>query len=276
MRTTSDLPGSVREARTLLFVPGHRPDRFAKAAAAGADLVILDLEDAVAAADKDRARDEVVAHLDGAGPAVVRVNGAGTPWYEADVAALRDRRCAVMVPKAEPGAALEDLMGRLAAGTPVVALVETASGVLGAAEVARIPGVTRLAFGSLDLAAQLDVDPADHAALTHARAAVVIACAAAGLPGPVDGVTPAVDDMEAVREDAEHGRRLGFTAKLCIHPRQLAAVRSVFTPSPARRAWARAVLALADGPVAVLDGQMVDAPVVARALSILATEGDPS
>jgi citrate lyase subunit beta/citryl-CoA lyase len=272
---------ALRVARTLLFVPGHRPDRFTKAAAVGADAVVLDLEDAVAPGHKDTARSHVARYLDGAGAGqylVVRINAAGTPWHDADVAMLRGRGAALMLPKADDPHLLARLVDRLGPGLPVVPLMETATGILHAAAVCAVPGVVRAAFGSLDLAAQLDIDPADHDALLPARGAVVLACAAARLPGPLDGVTTAVADDDAARADAAYGRRLGFTGKLCIHPRQVAVVAPVFTPTAAQRDWARAVLdaiRATDGSVAVLDGRMVDAPVVARAHRLLALSPNP-
>jgi citrate lyase subunit beta/citryl-CoA lyase len=264
-------------ARTLLFVPGHRPDRFAKAAGSGADAIILDLEDAVAPRDKEQARGDVARYLDEAGPVLVRVNAAGTPWHDVDLAMLGDRACAVMLPKAEDPDVIEKLTAGLRRGTPVIPLLETAAGVLRAPALCACPGVVRAAFGSLDLAAQLGVDPADRDALHHARSVIVLASAAAGLPGPIDGVTTTVTDDRAVRADAEHGRRLGFAAKMCVHPTQLAAVRAVFSPSTEQQDWARAVLAAADGSATVLHGQMIDQPVVARARRLLdmPTEGDP-
>jgi len=262
-------------ARTLLFVPGHSPDRFAKAAASGADVIILDLEDAVAPQQKEAARANVARYLDEAGPAVVRVNAVGTPWHDADVEMLGGRACAVMLPKAEDPHVIEQVTGRLQRGTPIVPLLETSTGVLHAASLCAGPGVGRVAFGSLDLAAQLGVDPADRNALQHARSMVVLASASCGLPGPVDGVTTTVTDDQTVRADAEYGRRLGFAAKMCIHPTQLAAVRAVFTPSAEQQEWARAVLAAADGSATVLDGHMIDQPVVTRARRLLDAAGDP-
>ena len=263
-------------ARTLLFVPGHRPDRFAKAAGSGADVIILDLEDAVAPRYKQQARDNVAHYLEKAGPVIVRVNAAGTPWHDADLAMLGERTCAVMLPKAEEPHLVERLTARLRRGTSIVPLLETAAGVLRAPALCACRGVVRAAFGSLDLAAQLDVDPADHDALRHARSVIVLASAASGLPGPIDGVTTTVTDDRAVRADAEHGRRLGFAAKMCVHPTQLAPVRAVFSPSPKQQEWARAVLAAADGSASVLDGQMIDQPVVVRARRLLEmpTEGE--
>ena len=263
-------------ARTLLFVPGHRPDRFAKAAGSGADVIILDLEDAVAPRDKEQARGHVARYLDEAGPVLVRVNAAATPWHDADLAMLGHRACAVMLPKAEDPGVIERLTARLRLGTPVIPLMETAAGVLRAPALCACPGVARAAFGSLDLAAQMGVDPADRDALHHARSVIVLASAAGGMPGPIDGVTTTVTDDRAVHADAEYGRRLGFTAKMCIHPTQLAAVRAVFSPSPEQQQWARAVLAVADGSATVLDGQMIDQPVVVRARRLLEmpTEGE--
>jgi citrate lyase subunit beta/citryl-CoA lyase len=263
-------------ARTLLFVPGHRPDHFATAAASGADVIILDLEDAVAPQRKEQARENVARYLDDAGPAVVRINAAGVPWHEADLAMLGARACAVMLPKAEDPDPIEQLTARLRPDTPIIPLLETANGVLRAAALCACPGVGRAAFGSLDLASQLGVDPTDRDALEHAQSTIVLASASGGLPGSIDGVTTTVTDDQAIRADAEHGRRLGFTAKMCIHPNQLAAVRAVFTPSAEQQNWARAVLAAADGSATVLDGHMIDKPVVARARRLLAAAAGPN
>jgi citrate lyase subunit beta/citryl-CoA lyase len=263
--------GSMRSdlgaARTLLFVPGTRPDRFASATASGADLVIVDLEDAVPPELKADARAQVAAHLAGGGVAAVRINAIDTPWHREDLEAVAGRAVALVVPKAEPGAALRDLAS---GATPCLALVETAVGVLGAAEVALTPGVVRLAFGSLDLAAELAVDPADRPALEGARSMLVLASAAARLPGPVDGVYGDLTDAEGLRVDAAHGRRTGFAGKLCVHPRQVPVVAEAFGLSMDEVAWATRVLAAAvDGGVVVVDGQMVDKPVLDRARRVL-------
>lgn len=269
---TGPAPDLAGSARALLFVPGNRPERFAKAAAAGADVVVVDLEDAVPAGEKEGAREAVAAWLgDGALPhgmgAAVRVNAVGTPWHEADVAAVAGHAAAVVLPKAEPGEALESLAAR----TPVVALVETATGILDAREVAGVPGVVRLAIGTFDLAVELGVDPLDREALLAARSAVVLASAVAGLPGPVDGVRAAIDDDAGLHEEATAARRLGYAGKLCIHPRQVPTVLGVFRPTDEEAAWARSVLAAVDPGtgVARVDGAMVDKPVLDRARRIL-------
>jgi citrate lyase subunit beta / citryl-CoA lyase len=287
---TSDLvsDAAVETATTFLFVPGDRPERFAKAAAAGADVIILDLEDAVAPEAKPRAREHVRTWLGAGGPGMVRVNPPGTPWHEEDLAALAG--AAVMLPKAQDPAVVAAVVAALAggagsggtgsggagsgAGAAVVVLVETALGIHRAVEVCGVPGVVRAAFGSVDLAAELGVDPTDAEALRFARSALVLGARAAGLGAPVDGVTTAVRDEEVLRADCAHGLSLGFTGKMCIHPSQVAPVAAAFAPSAAEIAWAETVLAAAsEGGVAVVDGKMVDKPVVDRAQALLGRAG---
>ncbi|QXV56248.1 CoA ester lyase [Amycolatopsis sp. TNS106] len=264
----------LRSAKTFLFVPGHRPDRFAKAEASGADVVILDLEDAVAPDRKEAARAHVRAWLAEGHQAVVRLNAAGTAWYHEDVASI-GRAFAVMLPKAENRAEIDSLAGRLP-GVPILPLVETAAGIAGAVEVCRADAVVRPAFGSVDLAAQLGVDHRSHEALRYARSALVVAAAAAGRAAPIDGVTTALDDQAALAADIGHAKTLGFTGKLCVHPRQVAAANHGLAPSDSEIEWARDVLAHAgDGSVAVACGQMVDKPVEARARAILDRAGGP-
>ncbi|MEV7554514.1 CoA ester lyase [Amycolatopsis sp. NPDC089917] len=264
----------LANAKTFLFVPGHRPDRFAKAEACGADVVILDLEDAVAPEQKETAREHVRTWLAEGHQAVVRVNAAGTPWYHEDVASV-GQALAVMAPKAEDPAELDALATRLP-GVPILPLVETAAGIAGAVAICGADAVVRPAFGSVDLAAQLGVDHRSHEALRYARSALVLAAAAAGRAAPIDGVTTALDDEAALTADLDHARTLGFTGKLCVHPRQVAVADRALSPSESEIAWARSVLALAgDGSVAVADGQMVDRPVELRARAILDRAGRP-
>lgn len=253
----------IESARTLLFVPGSRPDRFAKAAAAGADGVVLDLEDAVAPPDKAAARAHVVAWLSEGNTAVVRVNAVGTRWHADDVAAVRDLAAVVMLPKAER---VSDLDGLPA----VLPLIETARGIAAAGVLCGVSTVVRPAFGSIDLAAELGVDPNSRTALLHARSALVLAAAAAGCAPPMDGVTTALDDADAVRRDTEHAVELGFTGKLCVHPRQIAPVHDALRPSEDELRWARAVLAASSGDAVAVDGQLVDRPVLLRAERLLA------
>ncbi|MET8948941.1 CoA ester lyase [Streptomyces sp. NPDC004542] len=271
MAQPSPLQDTVMLARSFLFVPGHRPERFEKAVASGADVVILDLEDAVAADRKEEARGNVAAWLDQGHQAVVRVNGAGTEWYADDLDAVGGRTSVVMVPKAEDPAELTGLTDRLPAGTGIVPLVETAAGVLKAFEVCAVSSVLRPAFGGVDLAAQLGVDHTSYDALRHARSALVVAAAAAGRAAPVDGVTTAVRDNAVLRADIAHAIGLGYGGKLCVHPEQVGTTNRDFTPADEQIAWAHRVVAAAGhGSATVVDGQMVDRPVLLRAQAVLA------
>ena len=274
------MSSDIAAARTFLFVPGDRPDRFGKAVTAGADAVVLDLEDAVGPQAKPGAREHVACWLAQGHQAVVRINAAGTPWHASDLAMVRARPGAVlalMVPKAEDPAELTALSRALPAGTGVIPLVESAAGVLRAADVCAVPGVIRPAFGSVDLAAQLGVSHDVPDALSHARSAVVLGAAASGRAAPVDGVTTGIADDRGLRADLERALRLGFTGKLCIHPGQVAVANEYLSPSAAETAWAGQVVAAAgDGSVTVIDGQMIDRPVVLRARAILARAGRPA
>gem|GEM_PF-24666 len=273
----SDSPNvPLSAARSLLFVPGSRADRFDKAVAAGPDAVVIDLEDAVAPQDKAAARAGVDAWLAAGGRAVVRVNGAGTEWFEDDLAMAAAHGVPLVLPKAEDPAVLSLIAERTGGAARVVALVETAAGVENAPQLCRAPGVVRLALGNVDLAAQLGVDPADQQALLYCRSRLVLSSASAALAAPVDGVTTDLTEetgAAALADGVAHARRLGFTGKFCLHPRQIAAVRAGFTPSAREREWARRIVAAAPTgtELVVVDGEMVDRPVWERARRILAS-----
>ena len=271
----SDL-SPVGGARSLLFVPGDRPDRYAKAAATAADLVIIDLEDAVPEEHKSLARDAAARWLAAGGSAAVRVNGTTSTHHDQDVQALSGLPGlqAVVAPMSEDPDALTALHERLGPDVEILALVETALGVLRAVQIATTPGVSRLAFGNLDFAADISASPNDEAMLL-ARSSLVLASRAAGLPGPVDGVTTALDNPALARADATRAHGLGFAGKLCIHPTQVDSVNAAFTPSDQDLTWARRILqALDGGGAARVDGHMVDAPVAHRARAILARAGE--
>ena len=261
-------PSRAREdiaaARTFLFVPGDRPERFAKAAASGADCLILDLEDAVAPAAKDGARDAVVAFLAAGGVGLVRVNGARTRWHDADLDAVVGLAAGLVMPKSETRA---DWAGTGA--VPVIPLIESAQGVYETRALLADPQAVRPALGSIDLAAELGISPDDSEALLQVRSSLVLAASAAGSASPVDGVTAALRDASALVRDLEHARRLGFGAKLCIHPLQIDTVHRLLAPAAEEVAWAQRVVAL-DGSAVSLDGEMVDAAVIARAVRLLA------
>jgi citrate lyase subunit beta/citryl-CoA lyase len=261
--------------RTYLFVPGDRPERFAKALASGADAVVIDLEDAVASAAKAGARLTVRDFLAGADAAaakriVVRINDEATAWYADDVAMLRDTAAGqVMLPKTESTRTVAQLCARCP-GIAVLALLESARGVLAAEAIAAAPGVQRLVFGTLDYALDLDLS-GDPLGLDYAASRLALASRAAGIAPPVAGVTAALDDEALLLADLARARAHGFAAKLCIHPRQVAAIHTALAPSAEELVWARRVLEVAgQGAGAVqLDGRMIDKPVIERARRVV-------
>lgn len=262
---------STTRGPAWLFVPGDRPERFAKAVATGTDQVICDLEDAVAPDDKQSARGHVADWLAGGGSAWVRINGAGTEWHRDDVAALAgcDGLRGVVMPKVESGADLALVRERLA--VPVAALVESALAIERLSEVLAIDGVERLVLGTVDLALDLGCAE-DSEVVAQARCRLVTASRAAGRPAPVDGVTRTLRDPEIVGADARRSRRDGFAGKLAVHPAQVDPIRAAFVPSTEELTWAHNVVAAAgrDGRGAhAVSGGMVDAPVLARAQRIL-------
>jgi len=265
-------------ARGLLFVPASRPERIAKAIATDADVVIVDLEDAVAPADKADARAKLVAWLDDqpGQPVTVRINAAGTEWHEDDLVACRHPGVGgVLLPKAESAASMAHV--HEATGKPVLPIIETGAGLDALDAIAGTPGCARLVFGKLDLAVELDLVPdegdPDELVFLPYRAMLVLASRRAGLPPPVDGVFTAIGDADALGRYARRARAHGFGALLLIHPAQVGPAIAAFTPSDVDVAWAksvRAAAAAAGGGAAVVDGRMIDAPVIARAERILA------
>lgn len=277
---------------SFLFAPADHPRRAERALASLADAAILDLEDAVAADRKADAREGARALLTAraepadAAPAaappparrparLLRINGADTRWFADDlalVALLGAALDALVLPKATV-AALDALP---AAGPPVYALVESAGGLREAYEIARHPRVAALMLGTVDLAADLGLEPGDDGTeLLPIRSQLVRDSRAAGAPPPVDGVWTRLDDPGGLAHDAARARALGLRGKLCIHPAQLDVVHATFTPSAAARAWAQRVLASYETAAArgegaaVVDGEMVDVAVVERAQRLL-------
>lgn len=256
----------VAYIRVPLFVPADKPERFTKAAASGADAVILDLEDAVAIDAKDAARAALDASFTGL-PVIVRINAYGTPWHDADIAAVaRLPVSRVILPKAEDAALCSSVAS--VTGKPVIALIESARGLVNARGIAAANGVTRLAFGSIDFCADLGCAHLREV-LLPVRSELVLASRLAGIAAPIDGVTVQLDDLSAIHDDATHARSMGMTGKLCIHPKQVEAVRRAFSPTEGEIDWAQRILASGDGAVSV-DGAMVDEPVRIRARAILA------
>jgi citrate lyase subunit beta / citryl-CoA lyase len=259
--------------RSYLFAPGHNLKLLDRVFTAGADAVMLDLEDAVPPQAKDTARRMVrgVLAQPTPVPAWVRVNAAGTDWCAADLDAVADRAHGIRIPKVESGAEVAWVAQR-APGRPIICAIESARGVLAATEIAAVPGVRHLAMGGVDLQRDLNATNGNLQTL-YVRSHLVIASRAAGIEAPIDTVYPRLDDAVGLREQAEFARSLGFFGKSAIHPRQLPTLHEVFTPSEREVGWAREVVAAfeAAGGAALRlpGGEFVDLPVARRARRLL-------
>jgi citrate lyase subunit beta/citryl-CoA lyase len=276
-------------ARTFLFVPADRPERHARALAAGTGGVIVDLEDAVAPERKVSAREGLAASFAALPEAdrqrlLVRINASGTPWHDEDRAAVaalvaQGLIAGVVLSKAERAGDLRQLAEAVGAKGLLVPLIESAAGLAALEEIAAAPQVLRLAFGNLDFQADVGLAcDADEAELVPVRLALLLATRRAGLPAPIDGVTADWRDAQRLAVDTARARRGGFGAKLCIHPDQVAPVHAALGPSADELAWARRVIDAirsAGGGVVSLDGRMVDAPVVRLAERLLALDAQP-
>ena len=270
------MPSLVRSACSFLFVPCTRPERLPKALQSGADMVIADWEDAVAPADKDRARDALLQACAQLAPAqcarlLVRINAADTAWHAQDVQALaqlvqRYGVAGVVLSKADSVAPIEAIGQAAGKACAVLPLIESVAGLDAANELAKAPQVARLAFGHLDFQVDAGLQCGiEEEELMTVRLALTLASRRGQLAPPVDGVTVDTRDAGRVARDAQRAQRLGFGAKLCIHPLQVQHVHSVFAPTPQAVAQAQRVQAAmeaARGAVCVLDGRMVDAPVL--------------
>ncbi len=260
--------------RSMLFVPGNRPDLAAKAPRSGPDVVVLDLEDAVPPAAKADARDSVrqaAAELAGVVPVCVRVNPPATPWFADDVAALPPDLAAVVVPKLESATQVAEVAGALGK-LPVVAGLETVRGVADAREVLQ-PAVAACYFGAEDYVADLGgVRTAGSAEVAWARSYVAVAARLAGIPA-LDMVTIDFHDHDRFTAEAREARTLGYAGKLCIHPAQVPLSHEAFRPTDDEIDWAERLLAAfeaAGGDTIAFEGQMVDEVVAARARAIVA------
>jgi citrate lyase subunit beta/citryl-CoA lyase len=256
--------------RSYLFAPGHNAKLLGRVFEAGADAVMLDLEDAVPPDAKDTAR-AMVAEALADRPAWVRVNAARTELCEADLAAVGARAYGIRIPKAESADDVRWVVER-APGKPVICAIESARGVLAAAEIAAVPGVRHLAMGGVDLQNDLNAGNGNLQTL-YVRSHLVVVSRAAGLEPPIDSVYPRLDDEAGLREQTEFARSLGFFGKSAIHPRQLPVLHEVFTPSERELGWASEVVAAfeASGGAALQlpGGEFVDLPVAQRARRLL-------
>lgn len=269
--------GAVTEMRSALYVPAHRAPLVTKAWTAGADAVVLELEDGVPATAKAEARRAMRQALSAPVPvrAEVRVNGRGSGLLLDDLRAVAGTvASAVRLPKTESSADVELVAGvleELGSEAEVLPILENARGIAAAHEIAAHPRVGGLLLGEEDLRADLGCDSEG---LTGVRQAVVLAARAAGLPSPLQSVWTALGDPAGLRRDCEEGKRLGFRGRSVIHPAQIPVVHDVYTATESEVAWAHGLIALAEtthGGGAVLeDGTFVDDATVARARRLLA------
>lgn len=267
--------------RSVLFTPADRPDMCSKAPDSGADVVVFDLEDAVSPARKDEARDALADLLTSGFDPDCEVCVRVTREYDADLDVILDgdpRLDALMLPKVESGedvTALADAIATRDATYPVFALIETAAGVLAADAIAGADATTAVCFGAEDLAADLGARRTDAGTeVLYARERTVLAASAAGVDA-IDTLVTDIDATERLREDAEFALDLGYDGKLAIHPAQVTVINDAYTPTDDRIAWAERVLdAKADADaegrgVFRVDGEMIDAPLIAQAERVL-------
>lgn len=265
--------GCPLNARSFLFVPGDRPERFPKAIASGADCVIIDLEDSVDPERKNTARQAARNFMEAGARVLLRVNAVDTPWYAEDLALCASSEVqGVVFPKAESLSELENLRNVLRPKTVILPLIETAKGIANVRSIAEGPGIGRLMFGSVDLCLDLDLQPDDsEQELNWYRSALVLASRAAGLPAPVDGVFLRLQDEAGLLRACHAARRSGFGGKLCVHPCQVGLVRRALSATPEELDWALRVLQAAQSSPGAFrfQGTMVDAPVLLRARRLL-------
>lgn len=269
------------QIRSALFVPASRPERFSKALAAGADRVIIDLEDAVEPEAKAQARASVRTFSQ-ANPDArfwVRVNAAGTPWFADDLALCQGLGTIVGVslPKTESA---QHVRQALKAGKPVHPIIESTKGALALGDIASVDGVGRLSFGSLDFMLELGATPDTAGAdiiLNQLRCQILLHSRAHGLAAPLEGVYPHFDNLDGLALLSRQVCDMGFGGALCIHPKQIAVIHAAFAPSEVELDWARRVVAVADGTGSFafkIDGKMVDLPVIERARQMLEGAGE--
>jgi citrate lyase subunit beta/citryl-CoA lyase len=266
----------------FLFVPGTRPERFIKALDSGASGVVLDLEDAVAEEDKDAARNSIRQawpnfSAEQKRRLVIRTNSPGSKFYAADLILAQELQVAcLLIPKSE---SLDQINGAalVLPNTAIIPMIETAIGLDRLREIANSNQVLRLALGNLDLQADLGmICDAQETELQTARYQIVLASRLAQIAPPIDGVTPSTDDLPRITDDAQRAKRMGFGAKLCIHPKQVEIVRGAFTPTEEETHWAKRVIEAdhaSKGGAVKLDGRMIDRPVVLLAKRTLALAG---
>jgi citrate lyase subunit beta/citryl-CoA lyase len=268
MESASDRATDLFAVRSVLFLPASNPRAIAKAREAGADLVVLDLEDAVKREDKDTARDAAVEAVAESWqmPVAIRVNSVGSEWHSLDLdAAAQSKADLVVIPRAVSGHLVSNV--RKAVGKPVLAMIETAAGVLAAAEIA--PETAALIAGTNDLRADLRL-PLDSTRepISASLQLIVLAARAAGV-AVFDGVFNKLDDPDGFLKEAQDGRRLGFDGKSLIHPNQIAPCHQAFAPSEAEVERARALVEAFHGGAERFGDEMIERMHVEAAQRVL-------
>ncbi|PDT17857.1 CoA ester lyase [Rhizobium sp. J15] len=274
--------------RSLLFVPGDRPERFEKALTSGADAVILDLEDSVAPANKPKARDSVhefVPRHAGETKLLIRINPLASPEFEEDLAALSGLHLfALMLPKAEGAASVRKLASALASAIPILPIAtETPSAIFEIGSYREVSAyLCGLTWGAEDLSAAMGAATARRTDGRYtppyelARSLTLFAAQAAAVPA-IETVYPDFRDLNGLRAYAGRGRRDGFSGMMAIHPSQVEAINQTFTPDASEIAWAEKVAAAfaanPDAGAIQLEGRMLDLPHLKLALRILASAG---
>lgn len=260
--------------RSYLFAPGHNEKLLHRVFDAGADTVMLDLEDSVPPHAKEQAR-AMIADVLAERSAWVRINAVGTALAAADIDAVAGVAAGIRIPKVESARDVRWVRDR-ASDTPLICAIESARGILAAHEIASVPGVRHLSLGGVDLRRDLAAGEGNLQTL-YARSHLVVVSRAAGLEPPIDSVYARLNDEAGLRTEAEFARSLGFFGKSAIHPRQLPILHDVFTPSAGELEWAQTVLdtfARAGGQAVKLpDGEFVDRPVADRARRVLELAG---
>ncbi len=262
--------------RSALFVPANRPDRFAKALAAGADAVIIDLEDTIAPGDKALARDNIA---DFAAKNLnekfwVRINDGTTKWFDDDLSMCRSLAsvAGIVLPKTSVADHVYSVSG---AGKPLIPVIESATGLYALDKIAAANGVVRLSFGILDILVELGARPHTKGAYTiqdQMRFQILTASSAHGLARPLDSVYSEFNNLEGFAATVSYARDMGFGGVLCIHPSQIPVAHYVFQAQAQELDWARRVVEFADKTgeyLFRLDGRMVDLPLIERARRIL-------
>ncbi|VVE66775.1 aldolase [Pandoraea anapnoica] len=273
--STPDNAARLDTAQTFLFVPGDRPERFAKALKSDADMVIIDWEASVIDANKLAAREHTAAFAcrNDSHRILIRLNPSTGTHFEHDakaIAMLHDRIAGVFLTMVDTVDALTAAAAALPGSLARVGMIETACGILNVDSIADSGKVCRLAFGNMDFQTALSLPPDEHTGLLYPSARIVTASSAAGLPAPVAGATEHIADLSAFERSARFERNLGFLGKLCVHPTQLPLARAIFSPSAHDIAWAQRVIEATQASHAVMiDGRMVDRPVIDRANAIL-------